>query len=304
MMPGASISDAEKAAVRAAIFTHLAGLAVAPTVGALWERGALDVLTGAAGAVEFSEILASHARERRVPARRPSAARVLRVAHRAARRDRTPRIAAYSADRRRPHRHDAGPPLYGELTSFFLPKALILEDYVFGPSDEPLIPSLRELVQRAKDGWRIAAEDDPVTARVRDLVRGHLDGMLIGPAMVALARHGVLDALEEGPVDVHALEGNAASLSCLFDLLTVPGWTAQTRQGVQLTGCGRYAAQIASSYGVTVSYLPMFGDAAHAALRQPAHAAHRSERVRDDGEPRDERVGQRRRAQDLLQEAR
>ena len=35
------------------------------------------------------------------------------------------------------------PPLYGELTSFFLPKALILEDYVFGPSDEPLIPSLR-----------------------------------------------------------------------------------------------------------------------------------------------------------------
>ena len=196
------------------------------------------------------------------------------------------------------------PPLYGELASFFLPKALILEDYLFGPSDEPLIPSLRELVQRAKDGWRIAPHADPVTARVRELVRGHLDGMLIGPAMVALARGGVFAALEDGPVDVHALRGNAASLSCLFDLLTIPGWVAQTRQGVQLTGCGRYAAQIASSYGVTVSYLPMFAVLPTLHLRQPAHAAHRPERVRDDGEPRDERVGQRRRSQDLLQEAR
>src|SRR4029079_12392050 len=53
----ASISDAEKAGVRAAVFTHLAGLALAPTVGALWERGALDILTGAAGALEFAEIL-------------------------------------------------------------------------------------------------------------------------------------------------------------------------------------------------------------------------------------------------------
>src|SRR6187397_1402932 len=57
-MSDPSISDAEKAGVRMAIFTHLAGLAVAPTIGALWERGALDVLTGAAGVLEFPEILA------------------------------------------------------------------------------------------------------------------------------------------------------------------------------------------------------------------------------------------------------
>ena len=50
-LPGVSISDAEKAGVRAAIFTHLAGLVVAPTVGALWERGVLELLAGAAGAL-------------------------------------------------------------------------------------------------------------------------------------------------------------------------------------------------------------------------------------------------------------
>ena len=258
-MPGVSISDAEKAGVRAAIFAHLAGLAVAPTVGALWERGAIEVLTGAAGALEFSDIVArthANAGYLRVALRLLASCGWLTMEPGAIR---TPNkdLAYKLTDEGRIAMALA--PLYSELTSFFLPKALILEDYVFGPSDEPLIPSLRELVHRAKDGWGIAAQDDPVTNRVRTLARGHLDGMLIGPAIVALARHGVLDALDDGPIDVHALEGNAASLSCLFDLLTVPGWTAQTRQGVQLTGCGRYAAQIASSYGVTVSYLPMFG---------------------------------------------
>ena len=270
-MTGVSVSDAEKAGVRSAIFTHLAGLAVAPTVGALWERGALDVLTGAAGALEFSELLArthANAGYLRValrllascgwlieqPGANPSGAPSAAAA------PGTPnRGLAYRLTTEGRIAMTLAPPLYGELTSFFLPKALILEDYVFGPSDEPLIPSLRELVQRAKDGWRIAPHQEPVTARVRDLVRGHLDGMLIGPAMVALARHGVFGALAEGPADVRALEGNAASLECLLDLLTIPGWIVQTKQGVQLTGCGRYAAEIASSYGVTVSYLPMFG---------------------------------------------
>ena len=52
-----SISEADKAGVRAAVFTHLAGLAIAPTIGALWERGALEVLTGRPGALDFAEIL-------------------------------------------------------------------------------------------------------------------------------------------------------------------------------------------------------------------------------------------------------
>lgn len=254
-MTGVSISEAEKAGVRAAVFTHLAGLAVAPTVGALWERGALEVLTGAAGALEFSEILTrTHAN----PGYLRVALRLLASCGWLTEQPDANGGLAYRLTTEGRIAMTLAPPLYGDLTSFFLPKALILEDYLFGPSDEPLIPSLRELVQRAKDGWRMAPHEEPVTARVRDLVRGHLDGMLIGPAMVALARRGVFGGLED-PVDVRALEGNAASLTCLFDLLTIPGWIIQTKHGVQLTGCGRYAAQIASSYGVTVSYLPLFG---------------------------------------------
>ena len=46
------------------------------------------------------------------------------------------------------------------------------------------------------------------------------------------------------------------------------------RDIVRLTPGGRYASQIATSYGVTVSYLPLFNSAEHAAVRQRAHAAH------------------------------
>jgi len=76
--------------------------------------------------------------------------------------------------------------------------------------------------------------------------------------MVALARAGILAQLEQGPTDIDSLPGHKASLACLFDLFTSYGWMAQEQNQVWLTGCGRYAAQIASSYGVTVSYLPTF----------------------------------------------
>jgi len=56
-MAAAIVTDAERAAVRARIFTHLAGLVMGPTVAALWERGALERLTSPPGPVPFGDIL-------------------------------------------------------------------------------------------------------------------------------------------------------------------------------------------------------------------------------------------------------
>lgn len=89
-------------------------------------------------------------------------------------------------------------------------------------------------------------------------IRRHADGMVVGPAMVALARGGILAQLEKGPASISVLEANPASLACIFDLLATQGWIATEQGRVALTACGRYATQIATSYGVTVSYLPTF----------------------------------------------
>jgi len=114
------------------------------------------------------------------------------------------------------------------------------------------------LVARAQARWTQGPPDDPAPARLREQIRCHLDGVLIGPAMVALARGGVLAQLAQSPTDPYSIAANYDSLSCLLDLLTTQGWIARERGLAGLTACGRYAAQIATSYGVTVSYLPTF----------------------------------------------
>jgi hypothetical protein len=242
-------AGADKAAVRATVFTHLAGLVVAPTISALWERGALDPLVDARGPVEFDELVErTHANRGYLRV----ALRLLVACGWLA--EESP--GAYALTRRGRIAMTLAPPLYAELTSFFLPRALHLEESL-GIGDEPTAALLREMVRRARDGWRIAVHEDTVTATVRDLVRGHLDGMLIGPAIVALARSGVLAQLEAGPIDAKQ-PGSEAVLGCLFDLLAARGWLARTGKTVELTAAGHYASQIASSYGVTVSYLPTF----------------------------------------------
>jgi hypothetical protein len=239
-------AGADKAAVRAALFIHLTGLVVAPTIAALWERGALDPLLDARGAVGFDELVD------RTHANRGYLRVALRLLMSCGWLDESP--GGYALTRRGRIAMTLAPPLYAELTSFFLPKALHLEDSLLGEGDEPVVALLREFVHRARDGWRIAVPQDTVTASVRDLVRGHLDGMLIGPAMVALARAGILDRLAAGPIDA----AGPALLDCLFDLLAARGWLARSGKTVELTAAGHYASQIAASYGVTVSYLPTF----------------------------------------------
>lgn len=254
-------AGADKAAVRAAVFTHLTGLVVAPTIAALWERGALDPLLDARGAVGFDELVdRTHANRGYLRV----ALRLLMSCGWLA--EEAPGV--YALTRRGRLAMTLAPPLYAELTSFFLPKALHLEASLLAAGDEPVVALLRELVHRARDGWRIAVPQDAVTATVRDLVRGHLDGMLIGPAMVALARSGVLERLAAGPVDERGellvpggdarQPANPAVLGCLFDLLAARGWLARNGKTVEFTAAGHYASQIAASYGVTVSYLPTF----------------------------------------------
>jgi hypothetical protein len=254
MAPGDSPSAAENAAVRAVVFNHLAGLIVAPTVSALWERGALEVFTARSDLVEFGEIVArTHAN----PGYLRVALRILASCGWLTQ-VQTGESVAHILTREGRIAMTLAPALYSEVSSFFLPKALFLEDYLFSQSDQALVPLLRELVQRAKDRWRIGSHEDPVIADVRERVRRHLDGLLVGPVMVALARGGIVGELERGPVDLRELTARRPSLAYVFDLLANEGWVRLGQDGVELTRCGRYAAQIASAYGVTVSYLPLF----------------------------------------------
>jgi len=251
-MVGRSPADDEKASVRKLVFSHLAGIVLAPTVEALWDRKVFDLFRDASPSVTLDQVV-EHTHGNRgylhVALRLLTCFGWLQAqdsAHPSYQLTEAGTIATRVA-----------PPLYEEVVSF-APKAIFLEDFLYGSSDEPVLPSLRELVSRARLRWGLDGHADPVTAKLYDQIRNHLDGMLVGPAMVALARGGVLAQLEQGPVNMNSVAANQGSLACIFDLLATQGWIAREQDHVELTACGNYAAQIATSYGVTVSYLPMF----------------------------------------------
>lgn len=247
----------EKAAVRAAVFAHLAGIAVAPTVAALAGRGIFQLFEGPNANLTLEEIAErTHANSGylRVALRLLTSCGWLKQ-----RREADDQPPQYSLTPEGTIAIRLAPPLCGEVTSF-ISKALFLEDFLFGKFDQPVLPSLRSFVQRSKERWMADSDshDDQTARKVKDSIRGYLDGMLIGPAMVALARGGILKRLEHGPVATRELPGNQGSLNCLLDLFVIQDWLIRQGDVVRLTSRGAYAAQIATSYGVTVSYLPMF----------------------------------------------
>ena len=250
----ALLSEEERSRVRTIIFCHLAGIVMAPTVQALWERGVFELFDHPSEWVELEQIV------KRMHANRGYLHVALRLLASHGwlkqRGEAGGNSPSYALTHEGKIAIGMAPMLYAEATAF-LPKSLFLEDFLYGKSDDPIVPSLQHLVYRAQQRWGITDAADPVEAKVREQVRRHLDGVLVGPAIVALARGGILAQLEKGPANIHDLSANQASLTLLLDLLRTQGWIDCDGSQVCLTPQGSYAAQIATSYGVTVSYVPL-----------------------------------------------
>ena len=253
--PEPSPTETERASVRGLVFHHLAGIVLAPTVKALSDRKVFDLFNRSSRWTGLDEIVRQTHGNRgylKVALRLLVSAGWLDEQHEAGSSG-----PAYALTPEGVIAAGVAPPLYSEVVSF-IPKAVFLEDFLFGTSAAPILSSVRELVAQSRSNWRLNTPSDQRAFKVCDLIRRHLDGMLVGPAMVALARGGLLAQLEHGPTHTSSLAANRDTLSCLLDLLANLGWITCEQDRVQLTACGRYATQIATAYGVTVSYLPTF----------------------------------------------
>jgi hypothetical protein len=272
-MPGAMtaafISEDEKTQVRAVVFGHLAGIVLAPTVKALWDRRVFDLFGSAGEWVEFDRLARETRANRgylRVALRLLASCGWLKQQVESGH---APRYALTDEGR---VAVNTAPLLYGEVLSF-VAKAVFLEDFLFGTSDRPVLPSLQELVRRSGERWGLQFDSDPIVSRVRNQIRGHLDGMLVGPAMVALARAEILIQLEH-PIELTAIAANRASLTCILDLLMTQGWIARDKNSVSLTASGPLRGpdcNILRSHGLLPSTVRQ---CEHSFVRQLPHPAH------------------------------
>lgn len=245
-MPQNTITGDEKAEVRATVFAHLRGIVLAPVVRALWDRGVLELFRDPSTWVDLDRI-AEKTRGNQGYLR--VALRLLVAAGWFKWRTGDNGATSYILTPEGAAALRVAPELYREVVSF-IPMAIFLEDFLFGKSQGSFLPSLQVLIGKAIEGWGLSAPHDEI--------RLHLDGMLVGAAMAALARNGIFDQLQAGPMELKSMNGNQSGLSSLFDLLVGKGWIEREQNRIALTPSGSYAALIAPAYGVTVSYLPMF----------------------------------------------
>ena len=225
--------------VRATVFAHLRGMVLVPVVRALRDRGVFEFFRDPNARVDLDQIVAKTRANRgylRVALRLLASAGWLQIAGNSC--ALTPRGAAAL---------NISPELFREVAAF-VPMAIFLEDFLSGRSQGSFLPSLQILIDKSIEGWGVADEE----------IRRNLEGMLAGPAMVALARSGIFEKLQRGPASPAEFEVNQSCLGELLRFLASLDWLRRRDEVVELTEAGRYAARIAHGYGVTVSYLPMF----------------------------------------------
>jgi len=158
----------------------------------------------------------------------------------------------------------AGRAVVGVLRKFeavvsFLPMATRTDAFLMhGSAPDPGVDfdALSAGMSRA---WDLPDDMGP---HVRESLVRQINGILVGPIMVALKDTGVLDRIDAagGPMKIADLKGETDRLKTAFRILERQGWTVVEGGYVSLTAAGTHAASKAWSYGTMVSYAPLLAD--------------------------------------------
>lgn len=101
--------------------------------------------------------------------------------------------------------------------------------------------------------------DNVETQRLQNQVLKHVEGMIVGPTLVALSMNGMFHKyFMEASFKPEEFHEDAESFERLLDIFVYLGWFQKRNDTYQFTDKGLFFARRASAYGVTVSYLPMF----------------------------------------------
>ena len=250
-----SLDRQERAGLRSILFRHLDGYSIAPTIMGLKRHGVL-------GLFDSSQTVGLD----RIVDHTGGSEGYLQVAMRLlcsqgwlvqSVNSRTDTIK-YTITNRTQHAFQFAD-TYAEMVSY-LPVAAAMDDYLFGDLEVEPEQELISVVERQRLRWDLAATGDPDVDVVQKQILLHLEGMLVGPILVALGMRGLLDRYTENQrcIATGDFEGNEERLSAVLELFTDLGWVEQGARELKLSPKGLFYTRRASAYGVTVSYLPMF----------------------------------------------
>ncbi len=129
---------------------------------------------------------------------------------------------------------------------------------------------LENIFKKFQNNYGVTPSDDPTIKGVQHQILKHIEGIIVGPTVVALGMNGMFHKyfMEASfrPDEFHA---DGESFARLLDVFVYLKWFEKKNGTYRFTEKGMFYARRASAYGVTVSYIPTFRKVEELIFRDP-----------------------------------
>ena len=245
------LSIAEKSLYRSELFRHLDGIAFAPVVTALHEKGVFDYLlekkecslqslcdhfSANEGYLNIGLRMLASQGWLEYDLNRHDNSVTLRINDKSS-------IGLLMANR------------YEDVVNFmkisaeFHPRHFELEQFTI----------LNRIFNKYKNGDYSPTSEDELVREVEIQIEKHIEGVLVGPISVFLGMDGMFHKyFMEASFSADEFHEDPVSFSKLLDFFTFLGWFRKKNDHYRFTDKGLFFARRSTAYGVTVSYIPTF----------------------------------------------
>ncbi len=245
------LSIAEKSLYRSELFRHLDGIAFAPVVTALHEKGVFDYLlekkecslqslcdhfSANEGYLNIGLRMLASQGWLEYDLNRHDNSVTLRINNKSS-------IGLLMANR------------YEDVVNFmkisaeFHPRHFELEQFTI----------LNRIFNKYKNGDYSPTSEDELVREVEIQIEKHIEGVLVGPISVFLGMDGMFHKyFMEASFSADEFHEDPVSFSKLLDFFTFLGWFRKKNDHYRFTDKGLFFARRSTAYGVTVSYIPTF----------------------------------------------
>ena len=145
--------------------------------------------------------------------------------------------------------------LYLKVTHF-LQQSVDIKDQIKKSS---FIEEFKQLCSGVKNNFGVEFSNNPQEKNIQLQILKHLEGCIVGPVIVYLGMKGMFHKyFMETSFQAAEFHKNATNFEAILDFLVHLGWFTKNKSNYKFTETGIYFAKRAASYGVTISYLPLF----------------------------------------------
>lgn len=146
-------------------------------------------------------------------------------------------------------------PLYKDVVELLNTTDVFTANIITAESIEKLEPIFNKYTKN----YNLAFEKDETFKATQEQVLMHIEGYLVAPLIVSLGMSGMFHKyFMETSFRAEEFHKNPEAFTKMLNFFTHLGWFTEKKGNYQFTEDGLFFAKRATAYGVTVSYLPMF----------------------------------------------